>query len=140
MLSTIAFILISAGVIVSSIGVVRSRSAIYAVLWLVAAMCFTAVLFVLLGAYLVAAVQVLVYAGAILVLFLFIVMLMDLKQPEKPPAVPAAVFAAASGLAFLGLTLTVVKTLQIPAAPAQEGTAESVGRLLFSQYVLPFEL
>src|SRR5687768_13847493 len=110
MFSTFAFTLISAGVVVSSIGVVRSRSAVYSVLWLVAAMCGTAALFVLLGAYLIAAVQVLVYAGAILVLFLFIVMLMDIRVLEKGPSIGNAAFAAGSGLAFLALVLSVARS------------------------------
>src|SRR5437016_5721788 len=79
MLQTVLFYLISLGIIVSAFGVVLARSAVYSVLSLVTAMCLVAGLFVLLKAYLVATVLVLVYAGAILVLFLFVVMLVDFR-------------------------------------------------------------
>ena len=99
MLQTVLFYLIAFAVLASAIGVVTARSAVYGVLCLVSSMCMIAGLFILLKAYLVATVLVLVYAGAILVLFLFVVMLIDFRklstdwQPFKMPSMAASVLA-----------------------------------------------
>ena len=142
MLQTALFYLISAGVILSSLGVITSRSAVYSVLWLVAAMCMLAGLFVLLKAFLVATILVLVYAGAILVLFLFVVMLIDFKKisVQWQGLKLSPVLAVALGAILFIQTFGVVRTLQSEGAPAVTGTTEAVGRLLFTNYVLPFEL
>src|SRR3989338_5961119 len=83
MIETVLFYLISLALTFFAVGVVTSRSAVYSVLSLVATMCMTAGLFILLKAFLVAMILVLVYAGAILVLFLFVVMLIDLGKLEN---------------------------------------------------------
>src|SRR3990167_470807 len=80
MIETVLFYLISLALTFFAVGVVTSRSAVYSVLSLVATMCMTAGLFILLKAFLVAMILVLVYAGAILVLFLFVVMLIDFRK------------------------------------------------------------
>ena len=142
MLSTILFYLISLAVIAFALGVVTSRSAVYGVLSLVATMCMIAGLFVLLKAYLVATVLVLVYAGAILVLFLFVVMLIDFRkltldwQPFKLPPMLALVL----GVLLFSQFYRVIEKSGVPEAPVVQGTAESVGKLLFNRHVLPFEL
>lgn len=141
MLETVLFYILSAGTVISAIGVVRSRSAIYSVLWLVAAMCFTAGLFLLLKAFLIAAVQVLVYAGAILVLFLFVVMLLDMKAPVAVPKTPGVwLFAVVASLAFFAQTFFVIRQTKVPAAEALQGVPKAIGQVLFGSYVLPFEL
>ncbi len=142
MLHTALFYLFSLGVIVFALGVVTARSAVYSVLSLVAAMCMMAGLFVLLKAYLVATILVLVYAGAILVLFLFVVMLLDFnKLTEGWRGLSLSpVLALALGAAFFVETFTVIRGMPLPESPGVQGTTEAVGRLLFQRYVLPFEL
>ena len=148
MLETVLFYLFSIGVIGFAIGVIAARSAVYSVLSLVAAMCMMAALFVLLKAFFVATVLVLVYAGAILVLFLFVVMLTDFRKQTLdwegiglPP-----VFAAALGLLLFWQISTVIgKTAVDPArllanARPVHGTTEAVGKILFQNYLLPFDL
>ena len=141
MLQTALFYLISFALVLFAIGVVASRSAVYSVLSLVAALCMMAGLMVLLKAFLVATILVLVYAGAILVLFLFVVMLLDLKTP---PAVQrrAAPIGVAVGVAALivAQALRVVRGIPVPPPADVHGTAQAVGALLFNRYVLPFEL
>ncbi|HTL70080.1 MAG TPA: NADH-quinone oxidoreductase subunit J [Candidatus Eisenbacteria bacterium] len=142
MLQTSLFYLISAGVLVAAAGVVLSRSAIYGVLCLVAAMCFMAGLFVLLKAFFVATVLVLVYAGAILVLFLFVVMLVDYRNLSggwQGLGLAPAVALGAAGL-LAAETIGVIRTVRLPAAAPLDGTAAAVGEVLFSRYALPFEL
>lgn len=135
------FYALALGAVSSAIGVVRSRSAIYGVLWLVLAMSFTAGLFALRGAFLVAAVQILVYAGAVLVLFLFVVMLTDLKSRPAEAARGLSPFVGgALAAALFAETVVVIRTVRVPAAEAAAGSPAEIARLLFGRYALPFEL
>ena len=142
MLETTLFYLISLGVIASAIGVVLARSAVYSVLCLVSTMCLVAGLFVLLKAFLVATVLVLVYAGAILVLFLFVVMLVDFRKitDDWRGFRLSPIFAGILSLLFFAEFFQVIKTISSPAKSAVHGTAQAVGRVLFDRYLLPFEL
>ena len=142
MFETILFYLISFFVILFALGVVLSRSAVYSVLSLVAAMGSMAGLFFLLKSYLVATVLILVYAGAILVLFLFVVMLLDSKNRaddwSKFHLSPVA------ALVLCGLFFTafyrVITSIKPFLSSGVEGTTAAVGRVLFNESVLPFEL
>src|SRR5215470_7180769 len=91
--------------VVSSIVVVAHKNPIYSTLSLVLTLFAVAVLFVLLGAPFIAALQVLIYAGAILVLFLFVIMLLNIGREEGGPAGHRAqpVSAIVAGLVFAGL-------------------------------------
>ena len=142
MLHTVLFYLISFAVITFAIGVVTARSAVYGVLSLVAAMCMIAGLFVLLKAYLVATVLVLVYAGAILVLFLFIVMLIDFRKlsMDWQPFKLSPILALVLGVLLFVQFYQVIGQCALPAVPPVEGTAQALGQLLFNRHVLPFEL
>jgi len=144
MLQTVLFYMLSFGATVSAIGVVTARSAVYAVLALVATMCFTAGLFALLGAFFVAVIQVLVYAGAILVLFLFIVMMMDVERMKNAGSGSFGPGAIA-GLVVAGLFFAQVWSVIRTIAPSQAtqaaiGSPKTIGQILFVDYVLPFEL
>ncbi len=142
MLETALFYFISLGVLIFAIGVITARSAIYGVLSLVAMMCMMAGLFVLLKAFLVATILVLVYAGAILVLFLFVIMFLDFRKETLDWGGFSMGPVAAIGTAglFFAQTFVVIRGIETPAAGAVQGTTEAVGRALFSRYVLPFEL
>jgi NADH-quinone oxidoreductase subunit J len=142
MLETILFYLISFGVILAALGVVTARSAIYSVLFLVAAMCLMAGLFVLLKAFFVATILVLVYAGAILVLFLFVVMMTDLKTLplEWEGFKLSPLLAIVLGIAVASQTLVVIRSIPSVPSRALSGTTAELGRTLFHNYLLPFEL
>jgi NADH-quinone oxidoreductase subunit J len=143
MLTTILFVIFSACILLSALGVILSRSAVYSVLLLVLTMGMMSGLFILLQAYLVATVLILVYAGAILVLFLFVVMLVDyrkLSDDWRGFAVSPLVALILSGLVFWQI-FSVIRSFPGPLAQAGvQGTTEEVGRTLFAKYVLPFEL
>ena len=100
-------------------------------------------LFVLLHAFFLAAVQVLVYAGAVMVLFLFVIMLLDLKEEQRRSF---NTFSLVTGLAAVGaIGALVVTTVWQPAQfaglqPAVEGATRDLGKLLFTRYLLPFEI
>ena len=120
-----------------------SRNPVTSAMFLVLTIISLAGLFVLLHAYFLAAVQVLVYAGAVIVLFLFVIMLLDLKAEEhrrfKILAVIGGVGAAgAISLSFLHNLLR--SPLGAADPPTLEGGTLELGRLLFTQYVLPFEI
>ena len=142
MLQTLLFYLISFGVIASAVGVVSARSAIYSVLCLVSAMCMMAGLFVLLKAFLVATVLVLVYAGAILVLFLFVVMLIDFRKlsVDWEGFRLSPVLAILLGILFFKLFSDVIRKVPLFPTTDVQGTTGSIGKILFSRYALPFEL
>lgn len=142
MLGTFLFYLLTTAILISAIGVVASRSPIYSVLSLVATLCLLAGFFVLLKAYLVATVMVLVYAGAVLVLFLFVTMMVDSRTVEPLPS-PFSFGFLSAGLAgggFVFLLVSTIRSLTSPPGPAIEGTTEAIGLLLFKRYALPFEL
>ncbi|HTB84695.1 MAG TPA: NADH-quinone oxidoreductase subunit J, partial [Candidatus Sulfotelmatobacter sp.] len=119
-----------------------SRSPVTSAMFLVLAMASLAGLFVLLHAFFLAAVQVLVYAGAVMVLFLFVIMLLDLKEEERRRI---KLFGLVAGLLSVGIIVSVfVKSLatlntDVP-PPTLEGDTISLGHLLFTNYTLPFEI
>jgi NADH-quinone oxidoreductase subunit J len=119
-----------------------SRNPVTSAMFLVMTIASLAALFVLLQAFFLAAVQVLVYAGAVMVLFLFVIMLLDLKVEEKRQIKTLGLVA---GLVAVGVIVTVFfKTLlTLPPRenpPAIQGNTADLGRLLFTQYLLPFEI
>ena len=142
MLETTLFYLISGCAIVSAIGVIGSRSSAYSVLWLVMAMSMVAGLFVLLKAFLAATILILVYAGAILVLFLFVVMLIDFRKFTEgwERGQFSLVLALFLGSFFFGLSFVVIRSIHLPTSETVHGTAKAIGLLLFDKYLLPFEL
>ncbi len=120
-----------------------SRNPVTSAMFLVLTIASLAALFVMLHAFFLAAVQVLVYAGAVMVLFLFVIMLLDLKAEERYKLKVGSVLA---GLVAVGALLTIFfQTLARAPLPGEsasgfEGSTLPLGRLLFTQYVLPFEL
>ncbi len=131
--------------ILSALTVVLARNPAYSVLSLVAVIFSLASLFILLEAFFVGVILLLVYAGAVLVLFLFVVMLLNLNQEEvarvKQSRLRPLGFLA--GAAFLAELFWVVKA-SVSAGPASSesvrGTIETIGKILFTDYLLPFEL
>jgi NADH-quinone oxidoreductase subunit J len=122
-----------------------SRSPVTSAMFLVLTIITLAGLFVLLHAYFLAAVQVLVYAGAVMVLFLFVIMLLDLGSEERRRI---KILAGVGGVAAAGTLLFIflhnLLLLKAPLGATEsagvEGGTLSLGKLLFTQYVLPFEI
>ena len=120
-----------------------SRSPVTSAMFLVLAIISLAGLFVLLHAYFLAAVQVLVYAGAVMVLFLFVIMLLDLRAEERRRI---KILAAIGGISAAGAILLIflhnlmAAPLGAADSPGLEGGTLALGKLLFTQYVLPFEI
>src|SRR5712691_8520705 len=121
-----------------------SRNPVTSAMFLVLAIASLAGLFVLLQAFFLAAVQVLVYAGAVMVLFLFVIMLLDLKEEQRRKI---KLFAIVAGLVSVGaIVFTFGKALKesklsvnLP-PPTLEGATAPLGKMLFTQYLLPFEI
>jgi NADH-quinone oxidoreductase subunit J len=120
-----------------------SRNPVTSAMFLVLAIASLAGLFVLLHAFFLAAVQVLVYAGAVMVLFLFVIMLLDLKAEERRKV---KTFGVGAGLvcvvAILAILLASISRtpIDLPGGPSLEGGTVPLGNLLFKQYLLPFEI
>ncbi len=143
---TFAFIATAA-----AMGMVMQRRPVYSALLLIVALFAQGGLYILLGAELVAAVHIIVYAGAIMVLFLFVIMLLDLRAEDDPPA------RFNRGGVVLGVALAVVLLVELAAGvgPAitlgpqgsynpetvqAVGNTRAVGYVLFREYLVPFEL
>ncbi|HOW65955.1 MAG TPA: NADH-quinone oxidoreductase subunit J [Candidatus Paceibacterota bacterium] len=147
MMSDLLFYLLAGLAVVSGFLVVLnplSRSPVTSAMFLVATMVCLAGLFLLLHAYFLAAVQILIYAGAVMVLFLFVIMMLDLKEEQRQRfsrwRVPLAVGAALFFLAGLAGPLGRAKALSAATGTAVEGHTAPLGQLLLSTYVLPFEV
>lgn len=119
-----------------------SRNPVTSAMFLVLTICSMAGLFVLLHAFFLAAVQVLVYAGAVMVLFLFVIMLLDLKEEERRRLNKVALGAGTVAVAVIAGILIKAVTAATPAVAesATEGGTKPLGRLLFTEYLLPFEI
>lgn len=143
----ITFYYLAAASVASAILAVTRRNPVHSMLWVLALFLHVAGIFLLVGAEFLAAVQVIVYAGAILVFYLFFLMLLDLPSEEASPRFGAHwPLCAAAGLAFAALAwyawepgLLPAAERQPPAGPAL-GTLSSIGTVLFTRFALPFEI
>ncbi len=146
----IAFYVIAACILGFGVLVISTRDTVHSVLYLVLDFLFVAALYVLLGAQFLAAIQVLVYAGGIVVLYLFVVMLVNLKRPPETHRDPhrrsrLAFVLALVLLAEIGaLALWGYVRPAVPAAPltpmGASQNVEQVGWLLYTTYLVPFEV
>ena len=138
--------------IVSALLCITRRSPVASALWLVSVMFQLAVMYVLLDAQFLAAVQVLVYAGAIMVLFLFVIMLLNVGRPGPTDmkGTGGRIIALVAGLVMIG-ELIVVRQVRLPNAGSlppgalarlveQQGPLQAVATPLFQQYLIPFEI
>jgi len=131
----------------AAVGMVASRNAVYSALFLVLNFMAVAVIFLLLGAAFIAMVQVTVYAGAIMVLFLFVIMLLgSAREASSTRATWQAPVAITLGLALVaefGIILFGGGT-SLASRPAgltaEFGSPRAVGQLLFDRYLVPFEV
>ena len=141
----VAFILIALVAVGSALGLVVKRNAIHGALFLVVNLGSVAALYLTLGAEFLAAAQVIVYAGAIMVLFVFAIMVLIPGKEETGPDQRArarlmAVPIGALLLVLLGAGVAVRATAPTATGPGTPGGVEAIGRLLFTDYLFPFEL
>ena len=130
--------------VLSSVGVVIFRNPIASAMSLVGAFFFLAGIYVLLWAHTIAILQVLVYAGAVMVLFLFVIMLLSLT--EVGPIGKLSFWRIVGGASALGLGGCLVTAIaRMPKSelstvnPATFGTLKELGKILYTAYLLPFE-
>jgi NADH-quinone oxidoreductase subunit J len=142
-----AFYYLAAASVASAILAVTRRNPVHSMLWVLALFLHVAGIFVLVGAEFLAAVQVIVYAGAILVFYLFFLMLLDL--PAEAAARRFGVhwpLCVAAGLAFAALAWYAEIPALVPPPPPvaagipSSGNLAAIGTVLFTQYALPFEI
>jgi NADH-quinone oxidoreductase subunit J len=146
----IAFYTLAAFILGFAVLVVSTKDTVHSVLFLVLDFLFVAALYVLLGAPFLAAIQILVYAGGIVVLYLFVVMLVNLKRPPEAHQDPHRQTRFGLGLAVAMLVELAMVGLRNYASPAPAFTAplagmpvgntEEVGWLLYTSYLIPFEI
>jgi NADH-quinone oxidoreductase subunit J len=148
----VAFYSFSAFILIFAVLVITAREAVHSVVFLVIDFLFVAALYALLGAEFLAVIQILVYAGGIVVLYLFVVMLVNLKRPpeafEDPHRRTKLGFALSIAVLFeVGVIASYGYTQPAPSlgaaaagAPQFSGNTEQVGWLLYTNYLIPFEI
>jgi NADH-quinone oxidoreductase subunit J len=145
----ILFIVLALTAIATALGMLLSRSAVYAALFLVLNFATVAVFYLILGAPFVAMAQVTVYAGAIMVLFLFVIMLLGAEKLPKGQVLPwqrpvaigtAAILLAEAVLLFIQRAHT-SGLLSLPGTEANTmDSLRAMALQMFSKYLLPFEV
>lgn len=143
-MSLVAFLLIAAVAVGSALGLILRRNPIHGALFLVVNLGSIAALYLLLGAEFLALAQVIVYAGAIMVLFVFAIMVLIPGKEETGPDAryrTRVLALPAGGLLVLLLVAATARLGGGPSAPAgpPRGLA-ALGKALFTDYLLPFEL
>jgi NADH-quinone oxidoreductase subunit J len=142
---TAVFYLFAAILVFAALRVISVKSPVHAALWLVLSFFTAAGIWLLLGAEFLAIALVLVYVGAVMVLFLFVVMMLDVNFEEMRRHFRSylPVGAAVGGLVLLEMVLVILsgtKGAGSGAAPAAGSNTKALGRLLYVDYVYPFEL
>jgi NADH-quinone oxidoreductase subunit J len=145
MLHEILFFLFAAGCVAGAINLLAQKHPINSALSLIVVMASLAGLFLLMGAEFVGAIQVIIYAGAIMVLFVFVIMLLNAGIEEHTKGSKIAIVLGVPGAAaiaiFMAWILLGSQHSQAPIAIGQLlGDGASIGRLLFGPYLLPFEV
>jgi NADH-quinone oxidoreductase subunit J len=140
------FLVLAVIALVSGGLVVFQRHPLRSALWLIVNFFAVAGIYLLAHAEFIAAIQVIVYAGAIMVLFLFVIMLLNLRQPEAEVRF-LHLGQKVGGIVLAGFTVLLViysiTRVALPpgkAAPPGLGNTESIAKLLFTDYLLPFEV
>ena len=152
MLESVLFYLFAATAVISAVFVVTKKNPVSSAVSLVVTFLSLAGFYMLLNAHFIAIVQILVYAGAIMVLFLFVIMLMDLKKEED-------IFSKLKAQKFFGIIFAIILVAEVFAVTkaftsqllskeiytpeniaAAGGNTKAIGRLLFTDFLLPFEV
>lgn len=141
------FFILGFGAVVSAVLMVTNKKPVNAAMSLIAVMFCLAGLYVLLDAHLMAALQIIVYAGAVMVLFLFVIMLLNVEEKEGRLANKTIALQATS-VAVVGTLFVIIanlikidgSALAVGDEAYQFGATKAVGMLLFTEYLLPFEI
>lgn len=143
----IAFYIFAAIVTVSALAVIMSRNPVHSVLWLILAFFTSAGLLVLIGAEFLAMLLVVVYVGAVAVLFLFVVMMLDVDFVElKQGSLRYWPFAGLVGIAFIAEIALATFARQVSgpssfdASPGAASNVEAIGEVMYTEYFLLFQL
>ncbi len=143
----ILFYVLSAFALVSAIMVLVSKNPIHSVLWLILVFFAISGHYILLNAQFLAIVNIIVYAGAIMVLFLFVIMLINIKKDSEPQKHLYVKFIGViAGGSFLTLLISLVKQSMplvgknVLLKEGSIGLIHPLGKALFTDYVVPFEI
>ena len=142
-METVLFILFGAIAVCGAIMVVTRKHPMASALYLILTLFAVAALFVLRQAHFLAAVQVIVYAGAVVVLFVFVIMLINVPEDRLPVerATTMRVLGVLAAGFFILESAVLARRYSMPTGPATEvGSVEAVGRALFTDYLLAFEV
>jgi NADH-quinone oxidoreductase subunit J len=149
-MEAVLFYVFALGTLFAGAQVILRRNPIYGAVALVGSFFFLAGIYVLLAAHLIAILQILVYAGAVMVLFVFVIMLLNLKEEELGEARLGAwkIIGLVAVLAGTGVLMVKALAPAYPGAPLYDnalrlqnfGTVKEVGRVLYLLSVLPFEV
>lgn len=149
MMETALFYLFGGIALLAAINVVTQKRVFYSAISLIVCLCAVSALYLILEAPFIAAVQIIVYAGAIMVLFLFVIMLLDpfsaaLLRDKKKSLRYAAIALGAIVIALLVPLLNTYSLSRTPRNPEMisggAGSVSHLGQMLFSEYLLPFEM
>lgn len=153
----ILFLVIAGVAVACGLSLILQHNPIYSALSLIGTLCAMAALYLTLAAPFIAAIQIIVYAGAIMVLFVFVIMLLNVRAEEskRDPVKYLRWLAAPLVVAIFAEVYFIVKSVQNPPAPATVnaaanaaanvapeqvfGTTESIGHAMFTDYLYPFE-
>lgn len=138
------FYLFAALAVVGGIMMITRKNAVHSAVYLVLTFVSISAIYILLGADFLFAVQVLVYAGGIMVLFLFVIMLVNLEEPKRYTGgrLHLGLSAALTAVLFGTLALVFLEdapSVTLQAAPVTEGNLQLVGLALYRDYLVPFE-
>jgi NADH-quinone oxidoreductase subunit J len=143
----ILFWFLSALALFSALMMVVSKNPVHSVLWLIVVFFAISGHYILLNAQFLAIVNLIVYAGAIMVLFLFVIMLMNLSTSTEPQRNSLLKFAGViAGCLLLTVMVSAVRSAneitnsQATMSEGHIGLIENLGKVLFTQYVVPFEI
>ena len=137
-----AFMTIAGGILTISV-----RNAVHCAVWLIVSLLGTAGLFLLQKAEFLFAVQIVLYVGGIMVLFLFVIMLVNLDRAAQERQYAGQAWSAGAGIAIVGAEVALILRRGLPELPAPaisspqiEGNVERLADVLFSTYLVPFEV
>ncbi|MGD9503584.1 MAG: NADH-quinone oxidoreductase subunit J [Syntrophobacteraceae bacterium] len=140
------FFIFGVGAVAFALLMVTNKKPVNAAMCLIGVMFCLAGLYVLLNAHLIAALQLIVYAGAVMVLFLFVIMLLNVEEKEGRLAVNILVVQSVAAVVVGLVFLTVVNLPKTDASffagmgIPDFGTTKAIGKMLFTEYLLPFEI
>ncbi len=145
-ITQILFWILSVLALFSALMVVTNKNPVFSVLWLIVTFFAISGHYILMNAQFLAIVNIIVYAGAIMVLFLFVIMLMNLNKDSEPQKNKwLKIIGAVAGGCLLLVLVAALKDSEVGAQQAsvndgEIGLMQNLGRMLFSKYVVPFEI